>query len=203
MSINNDYIDRRVVKSKRAMKDALISLMETKDFKTISVSDIVRSADLNRGTFYKHYQYKEDILKEIIEEITEDLFESYRTPYKGKNILELNELTSSAIKIFDHVSKYATFYTLIFQTETLSDFQHKFCAIIKDLAINDLHDQISNPKINRELQASYQAYAIFGLINEWINGGFKYSPTFMAEQLLEIVKNDRSVVIKGSEDSSS
>ncbi|WP_456274678.1 TetR/AcrR family transcriptional regulator [Bacillus sp. AK031] len=195
MSINNDYVDRRVVKSKRAMKDALISLMEAEDFKAISVSDIVRSADLNRGTFYKHYQFKEDILNEIIDEVIEDLIESYRKPYKDKAILELHELTTSAIQIFDHVSKYAKFYTLIFKTDTLAGFQHKFCSIIKDLTLTDLQDQITNSKINRELHASYQAYAIFGLIIEWINGGFKYTPTFMAEQLLEIIKNNRSVVV--------
>lgn len=192
MSSNNDYLDRRIVKSKRAMKEAILGLMNEKDFKEISISDIVRMADLNRGTFYKHYQYKEDILNEVIDEVISDLIVSYREPYKGVEIFEIKKLSTSAVKIFDHVYKYANFYTHIVKTSTLTGFQNKFCTVLKELALSDLHDTYSDPKIDREIHANYQAYAILGMVIEWINGGFKYSPHFMAEQLLEIVRYNRA-----------
>ncbi len=192
MSSNNDYLDRRIVKSKRAMKDALLSLMNEKDLKEISISDIVRVADLNRGTFYKHFQYKEDILHEIMDEVITDLIESYREPYKGVEVLEIKKLSTSAVKIFDHVYKYAKFYSHIVKTNTLTGFQNKFCTVLKDLVLTDLHDALTNSKIDREIHANYQAYAILGMVVEWINGGFKYSPQFMAEQLLEIIKYNRA-----------
>ncbi|MEH7414588.1 TetR/AcrR family transcriptional regulator [Neobacillus drentensis] len=189
MSIN--YFDRRIIKSKKAMRDALISLMQEKDFKDITIMEIVETAELNRGTFYKHYQYKEDLLNEMIDEVITDLIESYREPYKNIDLFEVNNLTTSAIKIFDHVSKYANFYSLIFQSETLNGFERKLCTVLKDLALNDLIDCFPKPSINPELHASYQAYAILGLIIEWISGGFKYSPSYMAEQLLEILKHNQ------------
>ncbi|MFD2443842.1 TetR-like C-terminal domain-containing protein [Bacillus sp. CGMCC 1.16607] len=192
MSIKNDYMDRRIVKSKMAMRDAMISLMHEKDIREISISNIVRLADLNRGTFYKHYQYTEDILNEIIDEVMTDLIESFREPYKNKEVLEVNKLNTSVIKIFDHVIKYSKFYSLIVQTNTLAGFQHKFCHVLIELALHDLNDSLPDPKINRELHASYQAYAILGLMIEWINGGFKYSSSYMAEQLLEFLKHNQS-----------
>jgi AcrR family transcriptional regulator len=192
MSIKNDYLDRRILKSKKAMKDAFILLMQQKDFKDITVSDIIRLADLNRGTFYKHYQYIEELLSEIIDEVNRDLTESFRGPYKGMEILEFNQLTTSVIKIFDHVHRYASFYSLIVQTKTLSDFQHQFCMILKELALNDLHHTLPDSNINREIHASYQAYALFGMIVEWINGGFKYSSSYMAEQLLQILRHNQT-----------
>jgi len=191
MSIIDNYTDRRIIKSKRAMKDALVSLMQGKDFKDITISDIVESAELNRGTFYKHYQYKEDILNEIIDEVITDLIESYREPYKDIDIFEVNNLTTSAITIFDHVSKYANFYSLIFQSDTLNGFEHKLCNVLKDLALNDIINCFPIPTINSELHASYQTYAILGLIIEWVKGGFKYSSSYMAEQLLEILKQNQ------------
>ncbi|MDR4888554.1 TetR/AcrR family transcriptional regulator [Fredinandcohnia sp. QZ13] len=192
MSINNNYLDRRIVKSKRAMKDALLALMNEKDFKEISISDIVREADLNRGTFYKHYQYKEDILHEIMDEVIDDLIQSYREPYKGVEIFEIKKLSTSAVKIFDHVYKYANFYSHIVKTSTLTGFQNKFCSVLKELALSDLHNPLNDPKIDREIHANYQAYAILGMVIEWINSGFKYSPHFMAEQLLEIIRYNRA-----------
>ncbi|MEH7381846.1 TetR/AcrR family transcriptional regulator [Bacillus sp. JJ1533] len=192
MSTNNDFLDRRIIKSKRAMKEAILALMNEKDFKEISVSDIVRVADLNRGTFYKHYQYKEDILHEFMEEVITDLIESYREPYKDVEILEIKKLSTSAVKIFDHVYKYASFYSHIVKTSTLTGFQNKFCTVLKDLVLSDLHNTLTDPKIDREIHANYQAYAILGMVTEWINGGFKYSPHFMAEQLLNIIKYNRA-----------
>lgn len=91
MSDKIDYMDRRIVKSKKAMKDSLLSLMQVKDFKEVSISDIVRLADLNRGTFYKHYQFKEDLLNEIIDEVITDLVDSFRDPYKNKEVLEVTD----------------------------------------------------------------------------------------------------------------
>ncbi|MGX6443910.1 TetR/AcrR family transcriptional regulator [Neobacillus sp. K501] len=197
MSTKVDYIDKRIMKSKKAMKDALLSLMQEKDFKEISISDIVRLADLNRGTFYKHYQFKEDLLSEIIDEVITSLVDSYRDPYKNKEVFEVNKLTTSAIKVFDHVSKYSNFYALIVQTNALAGFQQKFCNVLKDLTLNDITDSLPNVKIDRELHASYQAYAILGLIIEWVNGGFKYSSSYLAEQLLEIIKlKSTSSIIK-------
>jgi AcrR family transcriptional regulator len=191
MSSNYNYIDRRIIKSKKSMRDALVLLMKENDFKDITISDIVDSADLNRGTFYKHYQYKEDILNEIIDEVITDLIDSYRDPYKNIDMFEVNNLSTSAIKIFEHVSKYAPFYSLIFHSDTLNGFERKLCTVLKDLALNDIIDCSPKHTINSELQASYQAYAILGLIIEWITGGFKYSSGYMAEQLLEILKHNQ------------
>jgi AcrR family transcriptional regulator len=195
MTIKNNNIDRRISKSKNALKEALLVLMKKKDFKKISITDIVQLADLNRGTFYKHYQYKEDILEEIIDDVITDLIASYREPYKESESFDVSKLSPSAIKVFDHVWKYANFYTLIVQSNALLGFQNRFCNVLKTLALQELSDQMSNPNINRELHASYQAYAILGMIIELVNEGFKYSSIYMAEQLLEIIMNSKTNTI--------
>ena len=104
MSTKDDITDRRIVKSKRALKDSILSLMQKKDFKEISITEIVQGADLNRGTFYKHYPYKEDLLNDIIDDVISDLIVSYREPYKDKETLEVSKLTSHAVKVLDRKS---------------------------------------------------------------------------------------------------
>jgi len=169
--------------------------MQIKDFKEITIIDIVQLADVNRGTFYKHFQYKEELLEEIVNDVTIDLIASYREPYKNIEIFELRSLTDSAIKIFEHVAKYSSFYTLVVRSNELYGFQTKLCDILKNLTQHDLIDCTPNQRINKELQSSYQAYAILGMIIEWIDGGFKYSPSYMAEQLLEIIKRSNANTI--------
>ncbi|MGW6661656.1 MULTISPECIES: TetR/AcrR family transcriptional regulator C-terminal domain-containing protein [Peribacillus] len=189
MTDNNTGIDRRIRKSKMALKESLISLMQNKDFRDISITDIVELADLNRGTFYKHYQYKEELLEEVMEDVIADLIISYREPYKNVDTFTINELTASVIKIFEHVANYANIYTLILKTNAWPTLLERICNELKKLPLEDLEDYRPNPKINIELASSYQAYAILGMIIEWVNTGFKYSAGYMAEQLLEILNN--------------
>ena len=54
--------DRRILRSKRALRDALIELMEERSFDGFSVNDLCERADLNRGTFYNHFRDKDDLL---------------------------------------------------------------------------------------------------------------------------------------------
>lgn len=188
----HDSIDRRIVKSKQALKDALIQLMKEKEFKEISITDLVRIANLNRGTFYKHYQYKEDILEEILDDVISDLIESYRDPYMHVEVLDISKLTSAAVKVFDHVYKFADFYILIVKSDKLSGFQNRICNVLKDLSLESIAEPGPHTKINPDIQASYIAYAIFGIIIEWINGGLTFSPEYMSEQLLEIVSQNKA-----------
>jgi AcrR family transcriptional regulator len=192
MSTKNEYMDRRIIRSKKAMKAALLSLMAEKEYREITVTDVVRIADINRGTFYKHYQTTEDILTEITDEVISDLIDSFRNPYKNVEVFELTKLTSAAIMIFDHVKRFADFYSLMVRTTILAGFQHRFCGIVKDVVLNDFKNETNHPNINVELNASYQAYAILGIIIAWVNGGFKYSSSYMAEQLLEFIRHKPS-----------
>lgn len=182
-------IDRRVKKSKAALKEALITLMQLKEYRDISIKDIVHEADLNRGTFYKHYQYKEELLEETINDVTTDLITSFREPYKDVDSFDPKSMTSTAIKIFEHVHQHASFYSLVVKSNILFSFQNKICDTIKKLTLQDLLQNRTDLKVNANLLASYHAYAIFGLIIEWINEGFKYTPDYMAEQLLEIIRS--------------
>lgn len=74
-------MDRRVKKTKQALNQALFTLLDQKPFQQITITDIVTEADVNRGTFYKHYRDKEELLDSIIEEILTDLKSAYQDPY--------------------------------------------------------------------------------------------------------------------------
>lgn len=181
-------VDRRINKSKTALKEALLILMENKDFNKITITDIVNISNLNRGTFYKHYQTKEELLGDLIEEVLEDLIRSYREPYLQKDILGISDLSSSSIKIYEHVFLYAKFYKIIIHSNVLPGFQNKICQVLKNLVLQDLTSKSGLLKnINPEIFSSYIAYAIFGLIVEWVNGNFSYTPAYMSEQLIGIL----------------
>lgn len=179
--------DRRIDKSKMALKEALILLMEENEFKSITITEIVHSANLNRGTFYKHYQTQEDLLNELIDDVLIDLIHSYREPYVKIKDFDIGKLSSASVKIFDHVERYSHFYTIIINSNVLPGFQNRICQVLKELVQKELISPMLNPGIDPGLLSSYNAYALFGLIIEWVNGGFKFTPQQMADQLINIL----------------
>ncbi len=70
---------KNVIRSKKLMKDALLLLLEKKqNVADISVADIVKVANINRGTFYNHYSNPTEILEQIKDELMSKLSESLR-----------------------------------------------------------------------------------------------------------------------------
>lgn len=187
MSDPSPSVDRRIRKSKVALKDALLTLMQTKEFKHISITDIVQLADLNRGTFYKHYADKEELLEEIIDEVMKNLITSYRAPYESLTVFEVSKLTASAIKIFEHVATNANFYTLLGKSNILTGLQARVCNELSQLILQDISNRPLHTKTNSKMLANYQAYAIWGMITVWIDSEFLYPSNYMAEQLLAIL----------------
>lgn len=65
--------DLRIVKAKKALFEALITLMEETSFEKIKISDICEAALINRSTFYAHYEDKYDLLLELIQDLKNNL----------------------------------------------------------------------------------------------------------------------------------
>lgn len=61
--------DKRVLKSKKAIRDALISLLKEKNFSEITIQDIANRAQISRSTFYDHYGDKYLLLESLYQEI--------------------------------------------------------------------------------------------------------------------------------------
>ena len=61
--------NRMVEKSKRAIKDALLDLMYIKDFKEITVNELLVKANISRGTFYAHFNNLEDVRQQLVNDL--------------------------------------------------------------------------------------------------------------------------------------
>src|ERR1051325_3926640 len=65
--------DARVRRTRDALGDALVALMQEKPFDTITVQDVLDRANVSRSTFYSHYSDKDDLLMSDAEEFFEAL----------------------------------------------------------------------------------------------------------------------------------
>ena len=61
--------DRRVAKSRRALKEALTDLILERGYEAVTVQDVIDRADVGRSTFYAHFLDKDDLLMAILADL--------------------------------------------------------------------------------------------------------------------------------------
>ena len=64
--------DRRTRYTRQTIKDSFLTLLEEKPFSKITVTEICRISEINRGTFYLHYYDTADVLDDILNEILKE-----------------------------------------------------------------------------------------------------------------------------------
>lgn len=98
-------IDRRVLRTRTALADALVALIRRKDYAAITVEDILAEADVGRATFYAHFTSKDDLLKRSLDRLRQLLLAamdparpSHFPPQPG---------WSPSRALFEHVAQFA------------------------------------------------------------------------------------------------
>ena len=82
-------MDKRIKKTKKILKDTLTMMMGEQHFQSITVKDLTEKAQINRGTFYLHYQDVSHLLSVLEEEILTDLIK----------IVEKNRVVGSEYRV--------------------------------------------------------------------------------------------------------
>lgn len=65
--------DRRTRYTRQTIKDTFLELLKQKSFTKITVTEICKNAEINRGTFYLHYYDIHDVLSDIFNDMTQDM----------------------------------------------------------------------------------------------------------------------------------
>jgi AcrR family transcriptional regulator len=188
---NNQNTDRRIKRSKEALRKATFSLMKEKDFQSISITEIAERADFNRGTFYAHYQSKEDLLHEVVKEKMIELIDTLGISHKEKETITLEEMPAVAISLFTHFFNNAPYYQILLNHNVLPGFQGYLCETINEHFLKNVQAELVNPNhhIDPEINSYYTSYSILGMVVYWFKNDLKYTPDYMANQLIEIITN--------------
>ncbi|RDZ13376.1 TetR/AcrR family transcriptional regulator [Priestia megaterium] len=186
-------VDRRILKTRKAIIAAYLSLLEEKNMHAVSVSDITERADINRATFYAHYEDKQYLQEQIIQEILDDLEEAIEIDESGEKSAEfsLTMLHEIFQRMFENIYIHKDFYAVMLGEHGPSVFAEKLQDIIQTYTkkgLNVVHGDGINLIVAEDIYLSYVTSAQLGIIHYWRKHQFKQSPAFMAEQLLLLYK---------------
>ena len=91
------------------MNEALILLLEKKDYSFITVKEICEKAGVNRSTFYLHYETMDDLLSESIEYVGNKLRKKYSEKVLNKQIISSSKLEDLILITPEYLLPYLEF----------------------------------------------------------------------------------------------
>jgi len=116
-------INNSSLKTKKAIKEAFIELLyEHKELDKVKVSNLVEKANVNRSTFYLHY----DSIYDVAEDFGNDIIDAFLNQRKSKNIIETLNNIACYLKENENIYKmlansdYTQLFSLI-STKKLYD----------------------------------------------------------------------------------
>lgn len=171
------------------MDEALLTLLQKKDYAYITVREICEKAGVNRSTFYLHYETTDDLLQESLSYI----FSRFKMKYDSSFQLKIN--SDSLDNLYLITPEYIIPYL-----EFLYENKHIFMTAIEKPAVFEVMKQFDkiynstfNPILERfgveQCERNYiLAYHISGMhavIIEWIKNGCKESVQYISDLLIK------------------
>lgn len=190
--------DRRVLRTRRVLREALLSLILEQGYDSVTIEEITERADVGRTTFYLHYRDKEGLLLECIDGAVDDLVEEVSSiPVSAWNLSENNSAQvlsphNPILKIFQHVTENTDLYRIILRGAGTGQTQSRVREIIASAVSEFLHDRVHrqaitiNPSVPLEVFANYFAGSLIGLIAWWLETDMPYPKEEMTEMFQKL-----------------
>lgn len=171
--------DRRVRKTRTALKSALTTLMKQKNINSISVKELTDLADINRGTFYLHYKDVSDLLSQSEDDLLDELKATV-------NLYSAETVKNDPAVLFSGLYRLcrdnADMVRILVSENGDIKFLNKLKRLMRDKCLNDWSQNLR--KSGLEHFDAYYSFIVGGclsLLQYWFADGMKESPEELAQ----------------------
>ena len=166
--------DRRVRKSKRAIKQAFIELLTENNLDRITIQQISDLADVNRGTFYLNYEDKYALLDEMENEQIEEIkgFVDIRKMDLSTKTSDrfIEDFANKIIKnVITHIEHNIEFYQVILNLERKSQIEEQLAEIVRSNIKHLIGDKDDIFGIPENYYLSYVVGSMMSMIKYWVS----------------------------------
>ena len=159
--------DRRVVKTKRAIRNALVQLLSEKELDQITVKELADRADINRKTFYNYYNGVHQVIDEIESEIVTACDQAIQEVDFRRDL--------------KHPSVYFEKLTNILNSD--QSLVYKITDLLKEKVRDALLQQLPCDEQQADIIVDYAVTGMIAVYQTWFNSGRSQSIQEISEVL--------------------
>jgi AcrR family transcriptional regulator len=185
--MNENKLDRRVKYTKNMLQNALVQLIKQQHISNISVKALCDLADINRSTFYAHYNDQYDLLHQVEEEVMANIRQHLEKdlPEEVDDMVPAFMLT----RIFEYAKENADLFQVLLGENSDYLFQ-------KDIIE---FSQIVSTQYNKTLDARTKDYlkefgtaGCISVVQKWLKDGTVESPEEISELIGRVLQQGMS-----------
>lgn len=180
---------------KLKIKNALIQLLENKEFGSITTSEIAKTAGVTEALIYKYFKDKRDLLHQVLREYLEQYTKQFGLDLRGIKGA-LNKLRKL---IWVHINAYSANRVfakiLLIEARNCQDYYisdtYEFVKAYSNVVLHILEEGIKNGEIRNDISPSLMRQGILGSIEHICLTGIIFerqiSPDELTDDLCEFL----------------
>lgn len=196
--------DVRIIKTKESIKNAFFDLVTTIGFDSITVKELTNKANINRSTFYLHYENIDDLIDEYYEELISKLtvlFEREQAVFineADRNYLNHEPYSPFVLNILKFIEKNHKLCKTLWLSQGNLYYTMKLKRFVKKTLFNNDYALINKEDllVPESYYTAYVFSAFMGVLKQWLEGNCNESP----EEIASIIStlNFRGVLVAAS-----
>ncbi|AIQ36354.1 TetR family transcriptional regulator [Paenibacillus sp. FSL R5-0345] len=177
-------VDLRILKTRKAIKEAFLMLVQTKGYERITIQDIAEKAMINRNTFYLHYVDKPDLMEKLCQESIGKLNVCINLERSDSDEMNRDTFISILSETFKVIEADIVFFKTMLSQNGYPNFSTYIKEALKSIMLSGFGDDYNNQKMRIGLE--YIISGLVGVICMWIRDPEDLLVEEVVEQLSEI-----------------
>ncbi len=179
-------------KTKGNIQKSFLQLLKEQPFMKVSVRDITTIAEINRGTFYLHYEDKFDLLHQIEDNLLEGLELQLKRLKPDILLLEAEngQISVLAVEVFRYIQTNAERFQVLLGENNQIGFHRR----LKQFFLHHFGEKMiqnstffKDLTIQKDYLSAFATSAFLGLIEQWLDNSLAESPDEMADMYIQII----------------
>ena len=172
-------IDPRVKRTRRLLRDALVSLILKKDFASITIREVTERAEVAYITFYRHYESLDQLLMEVLDEGLTELMIHIETLAKQS---DTSALETEGRLIFEYIEQKADLFRILLKSQSVTRIRKKVVSNISAIFQKSCVplERLGN-QVTINMASNHIATSLLSLIEWWLENNMKPSPIEMGK----------------------
>jgi len=176
--------DRRVRRTQHLLAEALIALTLEKGYEAVTIRDITERADIGYATFFRHYHDKDELLKDVLDVVLNELIVLLCTP------LPAADPTTTGVLLFRYVQEHEEVVRVLLKSHTLRQNS------IQAATLSTINKTMPQPDsiVPPEIAAHHIVASTMTLIEWWLDHQMPYPAERMGMIYAELIARPTSAV---------
>lgn len=178
--------DRRIRRTRRQIRRALAQLMQQKSASEVTVKELVDLADINRSTFYLHYNDIFDLLAAVEQELFDEI-------HAAVHIHPVSSFEQEGLAFIEEV------FSILYDNQEICAalvgphgdmaFLHRIERMMEENVLQKLREDFPERRSSIDYGFAFCTTGAVGLIKHWLAGGCAEPPREMTQLTYRMIHN--------------